>query len=190
MFLHVSVILYTGGVSGEPPRDQGEPPRTRQTPPRDQGEPPLGRTRQTPPPDQGEPPRDQGDPPRTKENPPPQTRQTPPDQADPPHPPGTKENPPPGPRRTPPGKKTAAYGQWAAGTHLTGMHSCSYIFADNNQLYGTMPKWNFHDICQQTSFGLTVLDYLHVGIATLLYIHYTERGNLCLINFWWLFTIK
>ena len=53
-----------------------------------------------------------------------------------------------------------------------------------------MPIWNLHDICQQTSFGLTVLDYLHVGIATLLNIHYTERGNLRRINFWWLFTIK
>ena len=45
MFLHVSVILFTGGVSG-----QG-PPRTRQTPPHqaDTPPPPAG-TRQTPPP--------------------------------------------------------------------------------------------------------------------------------------------
>ena len=46
MFLHVCVILFTGGgVSGEPPRDQGEPPP-------DQGEPPPG---------PGRPPRDQAD---------------------------------------------------------------------------------------------------------------------------------
>ena len=38
------------------------------------------------------------------------------------HPPG-RENPP-GAGRTPPGKQTAAYGQWAAGTYPTGMHSC------------------------------------------------------------------
>ena len=66
--------------------------------------------------------------------------------ADPPgmeNPPGTRQTHPPGPgrpplgpadtppdqadapvRENPPGKKTAAYGQWAAGTHPTGMHSC------------------------------------------------------------------
>ena len=64
MFLHVSVILSTGGVSGQAP-----PPRTRQTP------------RRTRPPPQGEPPRDQADPPGMENPPgagrPPQTRQTP-----------------------------------------------------------------------------------------------------------------
>ena len=62
-------------------------------------------------------------------------RRTPPDQADPlgprrTTPPRTKEEPPLGPRRNPPpGKKTAAYGQWAAGTHPTGMQSyCSRSF--------------------------------------------------------------
>ena len=68
MFLQVSVIhsVHRGrGISGEPP--------------------PAGRT----PLDQGESPRDQGDPPGPGRNPPgpgrtPQTRQTPPDQADPP----------------------------------------------------------------------------------------------------------
>ena len=73
MFLHVSVILFTGGGSPENP----PPPVTRQTPPRDQGELPQ---------DQEEPP------PRTRQNPPGPGRT----------PPGTKENPP-GPRRTPPG---------------------------------------------------------------------------------------
>ena len=68
------------------------------------GEAPPG-TKETPP-DQGEPPRDQADPPWTKENPPR-------DQAH------------------PPGKNTAAYGQWAAGTHPTGMHSCLFsVFID------------------------------------------------------------
>ena len=66
MFLHVSVILLTGGVFGEPPQDQGEPPQTRQTP-RDQGEPPgPGR----PPRDQGEPPQHQAAPPAPGRPPP------------------------------------------------------------------------------------------------------------------------
>ena len=38
-------------------------------------------------------------------------------------PPQTRQTPPLGPD-TPPGKQTPAYGQWAAGTHPTGMHSC------------------------------------------------------------------
>ena len=97
MFLHVSVILYTGGGLRRTPPDQADPPGPRRTP--------LG-PRRTP--------RDQGEPPQNKENPP-GTKKNPP--------PGTKENPP-GPGRPPPGKRTAAYGQWAAGTHPTGMHSC------------------------------------------------------------------
>ena len=69
MFLHVSVILYTGGVgvSGEPPRDQAD------TPP-DQADPP-GRENTPRPPDQADPP----GPRRT-----PQQGEPPPDQADPP----------------------------------------------------------------------------------------------------------
>ena len=92
MFLHVSVILLTGGVSGEhPPPDQADPR-------------------------EGEPPPDQGGTP-----PPPGTRQTPP---------AGRTPPPAGTGRTSPspGKKTAAYGQWAAGTHPTGMHSCIWFF--------------------------------------------------------------
>ena len=52
MFLHVSVILFTGGVSGEPPQ-------TRENPLPDQGDTPLG-PRRTP--------WDQGEPPGTREN--------------------------------------------------------------------------------------------------------------------------
>ena len=64
MFLHVSVILFTGGASENPPRPGRHPPW--------QGEPPLaGR-----PPRQGEPPPDQADSPGRET--PPQTRQTPP----------------------------------------------------------------------------------------------------------------
>ena len=84
MFLHVSVILYTGGVlwrtppgPGRPPRDQADPPRPRRDPP-----------------DQGETPRDQADPP-------PGPRRIPPDQADTPqtrHPPRDQGEPPPGRR--------------------------------------------------------------------------------------------
>ena len=92
MFLHVSVILFTGGVSGEPPRDQadtpraGRPPRTRETPLGPGRPPQAGRT----PPDQADPPgtrqtpQDQADTPLGPGRHPPRTRQTPPDQADPP----------------------------------------------------------------------------------------------------------
>ena len=91
------------------------------------------------------------EPPRSaRENPPclpgrtpPRTRQTTPplDQAD--HPPGPGRPPLPGPGRPPglarppppptrgtpipPGKQTSAYGQRAAGTHPTGMHSCKLL---------------------------------------------------------------
>ena len=114
MFLHVSVILLTGGegVSGEPPQDQGEPPWTRQTTTTPLGPRRPPQTRQTTPPAGTK----ENHPPGTKENPPgprrpPQTRQTPPV--------GTKENPPgtgrPPPRHQadspPAGKNTAAYGQ-------------------------------------------------------------------------------
>ena len=100
MFLQVSVIhsVHRGRGVGSPenPPNQGDPPG--------QGEPP--RPRRTPPQDQGEPPQTRQTPPGTRENP--RIRQTPPrDQGQP-----------------RPGKKTAAYGQWAAGTHPTGMHSC------------------------------------------------------------------
>ena len=100
MFLHVSVILFTGGFSGEPPLPPGtrqtaspgpgrppgtkeNPPGTRQTPPRDQGEPPRDQADTHPPPGpRRTTPRDQaGRTPRTKETPP---RQTPPRQGDPP----------------------------------------------------------------------------------------------------------
>ena len=83
MFLHVSVILFTGGASGEPPRTRQTPPlgprrtplQTRQTPPG---------PRRTPPPDQADPPGPDRHPPWDQGEPPLQTRQTPPDQADPP----------------------------------------------------------------------------------------------------------
>ena len=74
MFLHVSVILLTGGVSREtPPGTKENPPGTRHTPP-----------------DQGEPPRDQAHPPGP--------RRTPPGPGTPPRPRRT----PPGPRHPPP----------------------------------------------------------------------------------------
>ena len=114
VFTRVCDSVNRGGLRRTPP-DQGEPPGPRRTPP-DQGEPPR---------DQGEPPLDQGEPtpPGTKENPPPLgPRRTPPDQA---HTPRTKETPQT--KENPPGKNTAAYGQWAAGTYPTGMHSSSHL---------------------------------------------------------------
>ena len=66
---------------------------------------------------------------------PPQTGRTPPDRENPParRTPQTRQTPhhPPAPGRpprqggTPPGKQTPEYGLRAAGTHPTGMHSCS-----------------------------------------------------------------
>ena len=90
MFLHVSVILSTGGgVLWAGPPGSGRHPPSRENPPGTRQTPPAGRT--------------------------------PPDQADPPR----RENPPLGPGRlTPHPHPPPAYGQWAAGTHPTGMYSC------------------------------------------------------------------
>ena len=55
MFLHVSVILLTGGVSGQPPGTRqtppgpGRPPGTSQTPPWDQADTPPWDQADTPP---------------------------------------------------------------------------------------------------------------------------------------------
>ena len=95
MFLHVSVILSTGGVSrqGEPPRDRepprtkGEPPWTRENPP-GPGRPPP--TRENPPGTKGEPPPQTRENPRTRQTPL-QTREHPPRPGRPPtHPPGSR----------------------------------------------------------------------------------------------------
>ena len=76
MFLHVSVILFTGGVS-----KQGEPSHGPGRTPLDQGEPP--------PPGPWRSPRDHGEPPWTRENPPGPWRTPPPSQGEPP-PPGSR----------------------------------------------------------------------------------------------------
>ena len=110
MFLHVSVILFTGGGSPEnppvtrqtpPPGPRRTPPGPRRTPPRTRQNPP--RTRQNPPWDQGEPPPDQGEPPPGPGRTPPGPGRTPPDQGEPPpgpgrHPPWDQGEPPPPPR--------------------------------------------------------------------------------------------
>ena len=46
---------------------------------------------------------------------------------------------PPLPRSPPPRKQTPAYGQWAAGTHPTGMHSCF----DCNYIWGREKSFGF-----------------------------------------------
>ena len=108
IFLHLSVILFTGGVClsacWDTPRDQTPgPPRTRpQASP--QTRHPLDQT-----------------PPGTR-HPPDKTPPLGPD----PRPPRSRQ-PPPREQTTPlppPGKQTPAYGLRAAGTHSTGMHSC------------------------------------------------------------------
>ena len=86
IFLHLSVILFTGGVSTrENPPCQGEPPQTRQTPPLGADPTPWEqtppRTRQTPPPGADTPPGEQtppspgqADPPWARQTPPPRSR--------------------------------------------------------------------------------------------------------------------
>ena len=116
----VSRILSTGGAGCLPQCMLGYPPRTMHPPPD-----------QAPPQDQAHPP-DQ--PPPLEQTPP--RADTPPDQPPPPwdqaHPPGT--------RHPPPGKRTAAYGQRAAGTHPTGMHSCWLIFLISDTLSSEAPS--------------------------------------------------
>ena len=123
IFTPVCHSVHRGGSAS---MHAGIPPPLDQTPPWDQAAPPRIRP----------PPRDQADPPQIRPplgpGRPPRTRQTPPDQTPPPQdqadPPGTWQTPPwdlvdlP-----PPGKQTPAYGLRAAGTHPTGMHSCSLM---------------------------------------------------------------
>ena len=105
-----------------------QPPLGPETHPPDQADPPSGTRYPTPGPGRHHPPgtRDPPTPlprpgrPPWDQRPTSQTRQTPPSTRDPP--PRTRQTPP-GPE-TPPGKQMPAYGQWAAGTHPTGMHSC------------------------------------------------------------------
>ena len=107
IFLHLFVILFTGGVSVSVHTGIPHPPGSRhpleQTPPRSRHSPPE----QTPP---------RADTSR---------EQTPPG-ADTPPPEQTHTSPThPWSRHTPlPGKQTRAYGLWATGTHPTRMHSC------------------------------------------------------------------
>ena len=89
--------VHRGGRGGLPQCMLGYPPGTRHTPPRADTTTPPGTRHTTPPRDQAHPPL--------------QSR----------HPPGPGTPPEQTP---PPGKQTAAYGQRAAGTHPTGMHSC------------------------------------------------------------------
>ena len=90
MFLHMSVILFTGGVSRQctpgsgrenPPGRQGEPPQTRQTPP----------SRENPP-DQADPLGQAGTPPRQAGRTPQPGRPPGPGRKNPPRP--GRENPP------------------------------------------------------------------------------------------------
>ena len=108
----VSASVHAG--MPDPPPDQTGPPGSGRHPP-DQADPP-GSARH--PPDQADPP-GPARPPRQGR--PPRTSQTPPGQAD--YPPDKAD---------PPGKQTPAYSLRAAGTHPTGMHSCS-LCNDNSK---------------------------------------------------------
>ena len=108
LFLHLSVILFTGGVClsacWDTPREQTPPgadtPQSRQ-PPQSRHPPGADTPRSRHPPGADTPPRSR--------HPPEQT------------PPGSRHPPPPR-------KQTPAYGLQAAGTHPTGMHYCLDIF--------------------------------------------------------------
>ena len=122
-----------------------------------------GGLRRTPP-DQGEPP-GPGTHPPTKENPPgpgthPPTKENPPGPGT--HHPRTRHTPPD--QGEPPGKNTAAYGQWAAGTHPTGMHSC-FITA----LYSNIFKWIVSFIGSRkkgTNWNLNLMTWVHSWIMS------------------------
>ena len=100
VFLHVCVILFTGGVSSdrESPPGQGGTPPDQADNPRPGRQPPLGRENPRPP--EGESPPDQAD---TPSPPPPDQADHPPDKVD--HPPRTRQTPP---------EQTPAYGLRAA----------------------------------------------------------------------------
>ena len=100
MFLHVSVILSTGGGGVLQAGRTSPPGWERRTPPGPGRPPRLGD-----PPGPGRTPPGWETPPRTRQNPP-----------------GTRQTPPPG-------KQTSEYGLRAAGTHPTGMHSCSFFLS-------------------------------------------------------------
>ena len=133
MFLQASMILSKGGVYlsacwDTPPeqthREQtppgADPPGSRHSPGADTPPgadtsleaDPLGADTQPPPP--------RTDPPLEQTYPPTRSRYTPPEQT----PPLGADTPL---EQTPPGKQTPTYGQRAAGTHPTGMHSCSKL---------------------------------------------------------------
>ena len=142
MFLQASVILLTGGGSTwhHPPGPGADTPPP--TPPPGPGTPPG--TRYTPPgPGTLPPPWDQVHPP------PPGTRYTPLDQV---HPPRTRYTP------APDAEHAERYGQWAGGTHPTGMQSCWFhIFVFNSRarpLYGYTQHVEFivMPLGQQTSW--------------------------------------
>ena len=110
MFLHVCVILLTGGSASV---HVGIPPPREQTPPR-----------------AGTPPQEQTPPSRHSPGPGTPLKQTPMGSRHPPGP-GTPWE------QTPPGAEHARrYGQRAGGTHPTGMQSCLFNFsADDLSVY-------------------------------------------------------
>ena len=95
-------------------------------------------------------------PPRADTHPP---EQTPTPQSR--HPPPRADTHPPGadtPQRRPPGadppEQTTAYGQRAAGTHPTGMHSCFFsVVEDEEKLSRTERHYNRNTTARGNSFG-------------------------------------
>ena len=118
IFLHLSVIhsVHRGGVASV---HAGIPSPWEQTPPELGYHPPPEQTPTHPPPWEQTPPQSRPPRPDTPHSRHPPWEQTPQTR----HPP--REQTPPEQTPPPPGKQTPAYGLRAAGTHPTGMHSCS-----------------------------------------------------------------
>ena len=109
IFSQAFVILSTGGeyLTRHPPDQTGTPPGTRH-PPRPGRYSPPTRPGRYPPPGPGRyPPHQAGTPRRPGRYPP-------------------RPDTPPGPDTPPQQQQTPEYGQRSAGTHPTGMHSCSF----------------------------------------------------------------
>ena len=137
MFLQVCVILFTRGGVCLSACWNTTPPE--QTPPWEQT--PQSRHPNTRPPGSRHPPG--ADTPQTRH---------PPDQT----------HTPPGADTAPPRNQTPAYGQRAAGTHPTGMHSCLFTVTGNdNKMYSknSIGNRNFH-----SKLALIVFQINSVGL--------------------------
>ena len=108
---------------------------------------------------------------------------TPPDQTPPwdqTHPPGSRSPPDQTPpEQTPPtGKQTAAYGQRAAGTHITETHSCFILLLETHPLDGiylTVPTF----VCVPVMFHVVCCPFLYSVLICILWIRLLSKYLIC-----------